>query len=107
MLVFLPRGPDHSQSKLYCKVQKGKKKFSNPTYKNDNTLETTVKKKKRNCKNRIGEDNDKKSTKHKIKQAVQWPTSVALNTHTLKGQGGVDIINRLGEIQVTIKKIFY
>ena len=64
-------------------------------------------KKKQNCKNRIGEDIDKKSTKHTIKQAVQWPTSVALNTHTLKGLGGVDIINRLSEIQVVIKKIFY
>ena len=31
-----------------------------------------------------------------MKQAsVQWPTSVALNIHTLKGLGGVDIINRL------------
>ena len=35
-------------------------------------------------------------------QAVQWPTSVALNTHTLKGLGVVDIINRLSEIQVAI-----
>ena len=34
-----------------------------------------------------------------IEQAVQWPTSVALNTHTLKGLGHVDIINRLSEIQ--------
>ena len=60
-------------------------------------------------KNRIGEDIDKKSTTHKrIEQAVQWPTSVALNTHTLKGLGGVDIINRLSyrEMQVVIKKIF-
>ena len=62
-------------------------------------------------KNRIGEDIDKKSTctTHKrIEQAVQWPTSVALNTNTLKGLGGVDIINRLSyrEMQVVIKKIF-
>ena len=42
-----------------------------------------------------------------IEQAVQWPTSVALNTHTLKGLGGVAIINRLNEIQVVlIEKIF-
>ena len=42
-----------------------------------------------------------------IEQAVQWPiTSVALHTHTLKGLGGVDIINRLSEIQVVIEKIF-
>ena len=41
-----------------------------------------------------------------IEQAVQWPTSVALNTHTLKGLGGVDIINRLSEIQIVIEKIF-
>ena len=61
-----------------------------------------TKKKKRKRKNRIGEDIDKKSTTHTIEQAVQWPTSVALNTHTLK----VDIINRLSEIQVVIEKIF-
>ena len=60
------------------------------------------KKKKRKRKNRIGEDIDKKSTTHTIEQAVQWRTSVALNTHTLK----VDIINRLSEIQVVIEKIF-
>ena len=41
-----------------------------------------------------------------IEQAIQWPTSVALNTHTLKGLGGVDIINRLSKIQVVIKKTF-
>ena len=42
-----------------------------------------------------------------IEQTVQWPTiSVALNTHTLKGLGDVDIINRLSEIQVVIEKIF-
>ena len=45
--------------------------------------------------NRIEEDIDKKSTTHTIEQAVQWRISVALNTHTLKGLGGVDIINRL------------
>ena len=65
-------------------------------------------KKKCQCKNRIGEDIDKKSTTHTIEQAVQWRTSVALNTHTLQGLGGVDIINRLSyrEIQEVIKKIF-
>ena len=36
-----------------------------------------------------------KSTTHTIEQAVQWRTSVALNTHTLKGLGAVDIIKRL------------
>ena len=41
-----------------------------------------------------------------IEQAVQWPASVALNTHTLKGLGEVDVINRLSEIQVVIEKIF-
>ena len=62
-------------------------------------------KKKCQCKNRIGEDIDKKSTTHKrIEQAVQWPTSVALNTHT---RGGFDIVNRLiSGIQVVINKIF-
>ena len=64
----------------------------------------TKKKKKRKCKNRIGEDIDKKSTTHTIEQAVQWPTSVALNKHTLKGLRGADIINRLSEIQVVIIK---
>ena len=64
-------------------------------------------KKKCQCKNRIGEDIDKKSTTHTIEQAVQWPTSVALNTHTLKGLEGVDVINGLiSEIQVVIKRIF-
>ena len=67
------------------------------------TLETT---KKRKCKNRIEEDIDKKSTTHPIEQAVQWLTSVALNTHTLEGLGGDHIINRLSEIQVVIKKSF-
>ena len=41
-----------------------------------------------------------------IEQAVQWPTSVALNKRTLKGLRGADIVNRLSEIQVVIKKIF-
>ena len=36
------------------------------------------------CKNRIWEDIDKKSTTHTIELAVQWLTSVALNTHTSK-----------------------
>ena len=31
----------------------------------------------------------------------------ALNTHTLKRLGGVDIINRFCEIKVVIKKIFF
>ena len=62
-------------------------------------------KEKRKCKNRIGEDIDKKSTTHTIEQAIQWPTSVALNTHAPKGLGGVYIIDRLSEIQVVIKKI--
>ena len=66
------------------------------------------KKKKWKCKNKIGEDIDEKSTTHTIEQAVQWPTSaVALNGHTVKGLGGVDIINRLREIQIVIKKIFF
>ena len=73
-------------------------KISNTTNKND--------KKETECKNRIGEDIDKKLTTNTIEQAVQWPTSVALNTHTLKRLGGVDIINRLSEIKVVIKNIF-
>ena len=77
-------------------------KISNTTYKNDNTLETT--KKKRNAKTELGRTPIK--TTHTIEQAVQWPTSVALNTHTLKRLGGVDIINRLSEIKVVIKNIF-
>ena len=78
--------------------RKKKKKISNTTNKNDNTKKRQ--KKKCKCQNRIVEDIDKKSTTHTSEQAVQWPTSVALNTHTLKGLRGVDIINRLGEIQV-------
>lgn len=41
-----------------------------------------------------------------MEQAGQWPSSVAIDTHALIGLGqGVDIINRLGEIQV-ITKLF-
>ena len=70
----MPRGLDHSQSKLHYEVQKKKEeKISNTTNKSDNTLETE---KKTVCKNRIGEGIDKKSITHTIKQAVQWPTSV-------------------------------
>ena len=106
----MPRGLDHSQSKLHYKVQKKRKKIINTTNKNDNTLESTKKKKrrkKRKCKNRIGEVIDKKSRTHTIEHAVQRPTSVALNKHTLKSLRGADIINRLSEIQVVIKKIFF
>ena len=85
--------------------EKKKKKIGNTTNKNDNIKKRQ--KKKCQCKNRIGEDIVNKSPTHTIEQAVQWPTGVALNTHTLKGLGGVDIINRLSEIQVVIKKIFY
>ena len=85
--------------------EKKKKKIRNTTNKNDNIKKRQ--KKKCQCKNRIGEDIVNKSPTHTIEQAVQWPTGVALNTHTLKGLGGVDIINRLSEIQVVIKKIFY
>ena len=42
-----------------------------------------------------------------MEQAGQWPSSMAIDTHTLIGLGqGVDIINRLSEIQVVIKKLF-
>ena len=42
-----------------------------------------------------------------MEQAGQWLSSVAIDTHTLIGLGrGVDIINRLSEIQVVIKKFF-
>ena len=44
-----------------------------------------------------------------MEQAGQWPSSVAIDTHTLIGLAGgvgVDIINRLSEIQVVIKKFF-
>ena len=62
-------------------------KISNTTNNNDNTQYFRNDKKKRKCKNRIGEDIDKKSTTHTIEQTVQWPTSVTLNTYTLKGLG--------------------
>ena len=61
---------------------KKKKKISNTTNKNDNTKKRQ--KEECQCKNRIWEDINKKSTTHTIKQAVQWLTSVALNTHTPK-----------------------
>ena len=54
------------------------------------TKMTTLKKrkKKNSNENRIGEDIDKKnSTTYTIEQAVQWPTSMASNIHTLKGLG--------------------
>lgn len=39
--------------------------------------------------------------------AGQWPSSVAIDTHTLIGLGReIDIINRLNEMQVVIKKFF-
>ena len=42
-----------------------------------------------------------------MEQAGQWPSSVAIDTHTVIGLGrGVDIINRLSEIQGVIKKFF-
>ena len=38
-----------------------------------------------------------------MEQAGQWPSCVAIDTHTLIGLGrGVDIINRLSEIQGVI-----
>ena len=53
--------------------------------------------------NRIGAT----STAHSMEQASQWSSSVAIDTHTLIGLGrGVDIIHRLSEIQVVIKKFF-
>ena len=72
--------------------RKKKKKISNTSNKNDNTKKR--RKKKCKCQNRIWEAIDKKSTTHTIEQAVQWPTSVALNTHTLKSLGGVDISHK-------------
>ena len=47
--------------------------------------ERKKRKRKGDAKIRIEKDIDKKSTTHTIEQAVQWPTSVALDTHTLKG----------------------
>ena len=42
-----------------------------------------------------------------MEQAGQWPSSVAIDTHTPIGLGrGVDIINSLSEIQGVIKKFF-
>ena len=39
-----------------------------------------------NFRNNLGRTSIKKiNNTYTIKQAVQWPTSVALNTHTLKG----------------------
>ena len=57
-------------------------KYGNTTNKNDNytLIETT--KKEIQMQSRIGEDIDEKSTTQTIKQAIQWPTSVALNTHS-------------------------
>ena len=65
-----------------------------------NTLETT--KKKTDAKTELGRTCiDKKSTTHAIEQAVQWPTSIALNTHTLKGLGGATCTGRLGTSRKT------
>ena len=88
------------------KEKEKKKKISNTTNNNDNTKKRQ--KKKCQSKNRIKEDIDKKSTTHTIEHAVQWRTSVTLNTHTIIGLGAVDIIKRLSysEMQVVIKKIF-
>ena len=42
-----------------------------------------------------------------MEQAGQWPSSVAIDTHTLIGLGrGIDIMNSLSEIQGVIKKFF-
>ena len=70
------------QPPLHVPEEKKKKKISNTTNKNDNTKKRQ--KEECQCKNRIWEDIDKKSTTHTIEQAVQWLTSVALNTHTPK-----------------------
>ena len=65
-----------------------------------NTLETT--KKKTDAKTELVRTCiDKKSTTHTIEQTVQWPTSVAFNTHTLKGLGGATCIGRLGNSRKT------
>ena len=80
------------------------KKINKTTNKNDNTLETT-KKMKQKCKNRIGEDIDK-NQQHIWSSKVFNGRLVWHLIHTLKGLGGVNIINRLSEIQVVIKKIF-
>ena len=52
------------------------------------------KKRNGNAKTELGTTSIKKSTTQTIEQAVQWPTSVAFNTHTLKGLGGVDISHK-------------
>ena len=64
------------------RVPEKKRKISNTTKQNDNTLET-IKKRNANAKTELGRTSIKKSTTHTIKQAVQWPTGVVLNTHTL------------------------
>ena len=74
---------DHSQSKLHYEFQKKKEKISNTTKQNDNTLETTKKKRNANAKTELGRTSIKISATHTIKQAVQWPTSVVLHTNTL------------------------
>ena len=73
----MPRGLDHSQSKLHYEVQKKKEKISNTTNKRDYTLETEKKNgmQKQNW-GRGGGGIDKKSITHTIKQAFQSPTSV-------------------------------
>ena len=65
------------------RVPEKKKKISNTTKQNDNTLETTKKKRNANAKTELGRTSIKISTTHTIKQAVQWPTSVVLHTNTL------------------------
>ena len=105
LFINFAKRPGSLTEQAPLRVPEKKTKISNTTNKNDNIEKRQ--KKKCQCKNRIGEDIVKKSTTHTIEQAVQWPTSVALNTHTLKGLGGVAIINRFSEIQVVIKKIFY
>ena len=53
----------------------------------------------------MGQTLIQESTTHSIEQAGQLPTSVALDTHTLVGLGGVDIIGRLSKIEIIIKKV--
>ena len=65
------------------RVPEKKKKISNTTKQNDNTLETTKKKRNANAKTELGRTSIKISTTHTIKQVVQWPTSVVLHTNTL------------------------
>ena len=59
------------------------------------TILRNDKKRNANAKTELGRTSIKKSTTHTIEHAVQWRTSVALNTHTLIGLGAVDIIKRL------------